>query len=107
MNLAIDLIADKYQLSTIYSKQSISENVTRSVKVETDEDKLAELVPQLILELKYTIITQRIEQLTDMIHEAEKRDDFDLLRQLLATQPTLLNIKNEICKQLGNRVITI
>ncbi len=107
MNLAIDLIADKYQLSAIFSRQNISENVTREVKVQTDGDKLGELVPQLILELKYTIINQRIEQLNDMIHDAEKRDDFELLRQLLTTQPTLLSIKNEICKQLGNRVITL
>ena len=107
MNLAVNLIADKYQLSTIFSKQNISENVTREVKAQTDEDKLAELIPRLLLELKYTIITQRIDQLTDMIHEAEKKEDFDLLRQLLTMQPTLLEIKNEICKQLGNRVITL
>ena len=107
MNLAVNLIADKYQLSTIFSKQNISENVTREVKAQTDEDKLTELIPRLLLELKYTIITQRIDQLTDMIHEAEKKEDFDLLHQLLTMQPTLLEIKNEICKQLGNRVITL
>ena len=107
MKLAIDLIADKYQLSTIFTKQSVSENVTREVKIATDEDKLQELVPQLLLELKYTIITQRIEQLTEMIHKAEADDNFELLRQLLSTQPALLEIKNEICKQLGNRVITL
>lgn len=107
MKLAIDLITDKYQLSTIFTKQSVSENVTREVKIATDEDKLQELVPQLLLELKYTIITQRIEQLTEMIHKAEADDNFELLRQLLSTQPALLEIKNEICKQLGNRVITL
>ena len=107
MNLAIDLIADKYQLSTIFTKQSVSENVTREVKIATDEDKLTELVPQLLLELKYTIITQRIDQLTEMIHKAEADDDFETLRSLLETHPRLMEIKNEICKQLGNRVITM
>ena len=107
MNLAIDLIADKYQLSTIFTKQSVSENVTREVKIATDEDKLTELVPQLLLELKYTIITQRIDQLTEMIHKAEADDDFETLRSLLETHPRLMEIKNEICKQLGNRVITV
>ena len=107
MQLAVDLIADKYQLSNIFTKQSISENVTREVKVQTDEDKLPELVPQLIMELKYTIINQRLELLTDMIHEAEKFDNFDQLRELLASQKQLEDIKNLICKQLGNRVITL
>ena len=107
MNLSIDLIADKYQLSTIFTKQSVSENVTREVKIATDEDKLTDLVPQLLLELKYTIVNQRIDALAKMIHQAETDNDFDLLRQLLSTQPTLLEIKNQICKQLGNRVITL
>lgn len=107
MQLAIDLIADKYQLSSIYTKQNVSENITRSVKVQTDEDKLAELVPQLLLELKFTIVNQRIEQLGKMIRQAEADNDFELLSQLLSTQPALLEIKNTICKQLGNRVITL
>lgn len=107
MNLAVDLIADKYQLSTIFSKQSVSENVTREVRVATDEDKLQELVPQLLLELKFTIINQRIEQATEMIRQAEKDGDFELLRELLRTQTTLLDIKGQICKELGNRVVTL
>lgn len=107
MNLAVDLIADKYQLSTIFTKQSVSENVTREVKVATDEDKLPELVPQLLLELKFTIINQRIEQATDMIRKAENDGDFELLRELLRTQTTLLDIKGQICKELGNRVVTL
>ena len=107
MNLAVDLIADKYQLSTIFTKQSVSENVTREVKVATDEDKLPELVPQLLLELKFTIINQRIEQATEMIHQAENDGDFEALRNLLQAQTTLLEIKGQICKQLGNRIVTL
>ena len=107
MNLAVDLIADKYQLSTIFTKQSVSENVTREVKVATDEDKLPELVPQLLLELKFTIINQRIEQATEMIHQAENEGDFEALRNLLQAQTTLLEIKGQICKQLGNRIVTL
>ncbi|MBR0295782.1 MAG: DNA primase [Paludibacteraceae bacterium] len=107
MNLAVDLIADKYQLSTIFTKQSVSENVTREVKVATDEDKLPELVPQLLLELKFTIINQRIEQAAEMIRKAESDGDFELLRELLRTQTTLLDIKGQICKELGNRVVTL
>ena len=107
MNLAVDLIADKYQLSTIFTKQSVSENVTREVKVATDEDKLPELVPQLLLELKFTIINQRIEQAAEMIRKAESDGDFELLGELLRTQTTLLDIKGQICKELGNRVVTL
>ena len=38
--------------------------------------------------------------------QAQETDDWELLRELLSTQPTLLDIKNQISRQLGNRVIT-
>lgn len=105
--LAVDLIADKYQLSSIYSRQSISDNVVQKVEVSTDADHLTELVPQLLLELKYTIVNMRLEKLKEMIKEAEQTDNWQLLRELLSGQPALLEIKNEISKQLGNRIITL
>ncbi len=106
-SLAVDLIADKYQLSRIYSRQNVSENVVQEVGLQTDADHLAELVPQLLLELKYTIINIRIDKMTEMMKEAEANGDSELVMQLLAGQPALLEVKNQIGRQLGNRVITI
>ena len=104
--LAIELIADKYQLSTIFSKQSISENVTQTVKPKTEEDDLPTLIPRLLLELKYTILEQRIDEMERALQEAEKSGNWEMQRLLLADQPRLLEIRNQICRQLGNRVIT-
>ena len=106
-SLAVDLISDKYQLSRIFAHQSISENVVQEVKLQTDADHLPELLMRLILELKYTIVNQRIDQLEQMMKEADANGDHNLVMQLLASQPQLLSIKNAICQQLGNRIITI
>ena len=106
-SLAVDLISDKYQLSRIFAHQSISENVVQEVKLQTDADHLPELLMQLILELKYTIVNQRIDELEKLMKEAEANGDQNLVMQLLASQPQLLNVKNAISKQLGNRVITL
>ena len=106
-SLAVELIADKYQLSRIFSRQNISENVVQEVSLQTDADHLADIVPQLLLELKYTIINMRIDKMTEMMKKAQETDDWDLLRELLATQPLLLDVKNQISRQLGNRVITL
>lgn len=105
-SLAVDLIADKYQLSRIFSRQNISENVVQEVGNQSDADHLTDIVPQLLLELKYTIINMRIDKMTEMMKQAQDTDDWELLRELLSTQPTLLDIKNQISRQLGNRVIT-
>lgn len=106
-SLAVDLISDKYQLSRIFAHQSISENVVQEVKLQTDADHLPELLMRLILELKYTIVNQRIDQLEQMMKEADANGDHNLVMQLLASQPQLLSVKNAISKQLGNRVITL
>ncbi len=106
-SLAVDLIAEKYQLSRIFSKQSISENVVQEVSLQTDADHLTELVPQLLLELKYTIINIRIDKMTELMKEAQEKDDWELMRELLSSQPALMEIKNQISRQLGNRVITL
>jgi len=95
--LAVDLIADKYQLSQMYAKQRISISV----------GNLPELVVQLLLELKYTVINERIDNLERLLKEAQETNNDELTRELLAGQPQLMQIRNEICKQLGNRVITL
>jgi len=104
--LAIDLIADKYQLSSIFSKQSISENVTQTVRLNTEEEQLPTIIPRMLLELKYTILEQRIDEMERALREAERSGNWEMQRILLADQPKLLEIRNQICRQLGNRVIT-
>lgn len=104
--IAIDLIADKYQLSSIFSTQSVSENVSVHVKKRSINEELCELVPKLLLELKYTVINERIDQLEQTLKQAQADGNWDLIRDLLATQPQMLDIKNQIARTLGNRVIT-
>lgn len=99
--LAISLIADDYQLSKIYSKQSITENVQREVKQTTDADRLTELVPKLVLEYKLTIVNQRLDEVSK--EQKEAGDDMDRQMQLMNMHAQLLTIKNQIASMLGRR----
>lgn len=101
---AVQMIADKYQLSRIYSRQSISENVVQ--EVERDEREfLPELIQRLLLELKYTIVNERIDALQQLLKEAQERGDWQLQTVILEQQPHLHDIRSQLCKALGNRVI--
>ena len=104
--LAIDMIAEKYQLSSLYSHQNISENVTRKVQDNTDLH-LGELVTQLLFEIKLTVINMQAEQLEADIKEAQAANDIERQLSLLSFQPKLLEQRNEICKRLGNRIINL
>ena len=88
--VAIDMIAEKYQFT----------------KTEKDV-QVGELVTQLLYEIKLTVIDMQISELEQRLKEAQAAKDVNLQMQLLATQPELISRRNEICKILGNRVVTI
>lgn len=102
---AVDMLADKYELSRMYSKQMVSENVVKEVDIPSDLDILPELVQRMLLELKYTIVNERIDSMQTMLKDAQKRNDWELIRTILEQQPMLMDIRQQLCKVLGNRVI--
>ena len=99
---AAEMIADKYQLSRIYSKQSVSENVIQEVERDERED-LPDMVQRLLLELKYTIVTERLDALHAMLEKAN--GDWQMQLTLLEQKQLLEQIRTQLCKALGNRVI--
>lgn len=88
--IAIDMIAEKYQ----YASPDF-------------ENRLGDLVTQLLFEIKLTVINIQIADLEQKLKEAQANNDVDTQMRLLAHQPELLSARNEICKILGNRVINI
>ena len=89
----------------MYGKQFVSENVVKEVELPSEADYLPELTQRLLLELKYTIVNERIDALQTMLRDAEQRDDWELIRTILAQQPLLNDIRQQLGKALGNRVI--
>ena len=103
--VAVEMLADKYQLSRMYSRQTVSENVVREVDPSATQESLSEITIRLLLELKYTIVNERIESMKKMLNEAQQRGDWDLQRAILEQQPQLMQIRQQLCQALGNRVI--
>ena len=99
---AAEMIADKYQLSRMYSKQTVSENVVQEVERDERED-LPEVVQRLLLELKYTIVTERLDALHELLEKAN--GDWQMQLTLLEQKQLLEQIRTQLCKALGNRVI--
>ena len=101
---AVDMIADKYQLSRMYSKRSISENVVQEVQ-QDDTESLPELVQRLLLELKYTIVEERIDNLQATLKYAAENNNEELIETVLKQFPVFKEIHKQLSQQLGNRVI--
>ncbi|MCD7972758.1 MAG: DNA primase [Candidatus Azobacteroides sp.] len=92
--LASDLLNDRYQLSKIH---------TRMQKIEMEEDRLKELVPRAIMELKNEIVNEQIKQIRIRIKEC--KTDMDKLNTLLDRLNQLNQLKNALSKTLGERII--
>lgn len=103
--LAVELIVERYQLSQMFCKQMISENVVKTISNDTDMTQLPAIVTNLLLELKLTIVNRRIDELERKMKEAERLKDWDVLMPLLQQHPQLLAVRNECCRLLGNRVV--
>lgn len=89
-SLSVEMIAEKYRFS----------NLEKNLK-------LGELVARLLYEIKLTVINIQIENLETKLKEAQATGDWNCQMELLKYQPQLLDQRNEICKILGNRVISI
>ena len=99
---AAEMIADKYQLSRIYNKQTVSENVVQEVEID-EREELPDMVQRMLLELKYTIVTERLDSLHALLVKA--KDDWQMQLTLLEQKQLLEQIRAQLCKALGNRVI--
>ena len=88
--LAVDMIAEKYQFAT-----------------PDNEERMGELVTQLLYEIKLTVINQQIEELERNLKEAQRTGNWEYQVALLKHQPELLAQRNEICKLLGNRILNV
>ena len=99
--LACDLIAEQYQLSSIFSKVAISDNVVRDVEQRSEHDVLVETVPQMLCELKLSLLDERIAAIQKQMRSGT--DESQSL-QLLSQLSNLQAVKRELCKYLGNRM---
>jgi hypothetical protein len=88
----------------MYSKRSISENVVQEVQ-QDDTESLPELVQRLLLELKYTIVEERIDNLQATLKYAAENNNEELIETVLKQFPVFKEIHKQLSQALGNRVI--
>lgn len=75
-SLAISLISSEYDLSRIWGRKNISENIKTELQMPTDAERLDSLVPILIFELKLELIKkQQTDNALALQHAQENNED--------------------------------
>lgn len=97
--LATELIAERYVLSKIHTKYA---------RVETERDRLPELVTRAVYELKDAILVCRARAVRADIKALSQQQapDMERLRELMARAIEIDRLKGEFAKALGDRIIS-
>ncbi len=94
---AVDVVAERYQLSKIHTKYAT---------VETEEDKLMELVPRAIFELKDAMIRIEIQRLNEQIKAAGSQMPIEKLVATMQEIAQFNELRTALAKELGERIIS-
>ena len=95
--LAVDLVSEKYQLSKIHTKFQT---------IESEEEKLADLIPRALFELKDAITSQNIKHIREEIKKTAKEKNPERTTQLMSELNGLYALKAALAKQLGERIVS-
>ena len=95
--LAVDLVSEKYQLSKIHTKFQT---------IDSEEEKLADLIPRALFELKDAITSLNIKHIREEIKKTAKEKNPERTTQLMSELNGLYALKAALAKQLGERIVS-
>lgn len=96
--LAFNLSSEKYQLSKYHTKNQ---------KIETDEERLIELVPHLISDFKLSIIDEELKQILMKLRDPKVFQDKTEYMSIMKHYKEVKEIESSLARQRGDRVITL
>ena len=97
--LAIELINEPYQLSKYHGKNQ---------KIETESERLPELVPHVLIDLKYAIVQEELDTILDQLRSSNASNSATTrIVELMQRYKELKNIEAKLAQQLGERVVII
>ena len=97
-NVANTLVAERHTLSEIYTKDGNT--------VVGEEDRLQDLVPRALSELRSEMLNSRVQELKRKIAEANRNNDKEAQEKYMAEFTKILFIRSRIAEGLGERIIS-
>lgn len=94
--LVTDLATSKHKLSKVHSKYS---------HIETERDRLQELLPRAIYALKNAILQCDIRLMRDSIDAAAKQGDMEGVKRMMLEMAALDDLRRDYAQKLGDRVV--
>ncbi len=112
--LGIELLSAPYQLSQIYEQpelqlpnrpQETEEEKGLSIEEKEERRHLSDRVRRLLLEIKVTVVEQRLDEVERELKERQNEPDLSQLRPLMELRTQLLNFRNMLCQELNRGIL--
>ena len=94
--IATELASDRYQLSKFHSKTQ---------KITTDEERLFELVPLLMINFKNAIVAAELKHIMYALQDPANEADDEKCAALMQRYKEMKQIESLMAKRLGDRVV--
>lgn len=94
--LSVELISNRYQLSKYH---------TKAQKILSDEERLVELVPTLIINFKYAIVSEELKHMLSALQDPKIATDNEKCNELMKRYSNLREVQSIMAKRLGDRVV--
>ena len=94
--IATELASDRYQLSKYHSKTQ---------KLVTDEDRLYEMVPMLMINFKNAIVAEELKHIMYALQDPSIANDNAQCDAVMQRYKEMKEIQNLMAKRLGDRVV--
>ena len=95
-SIATELASDRYQLSKFHSKTQ---------KITTDEERLFELVPLLMINFKNAIVAAELKHIMYALQDPVNEADDEKCAALMQRYKEMKQIESLMAKRLGDRVV--
>ena len=94
--LAVDLIEEKYQLSKYHSKTQT---------IVSDADRLNDLMFHLMVDYKHSLVEMELKDTLNLLRQPDVMADAERCLEVMSRYKELVEIKQQMAKHLGDRVI--
>ena len=96
--IATEMLLEPHQLSSIYFRDGQT--------VVLEEDRLEEIIPRTLSELRAEVLNLRIKEVQQQIKEASDNEDLEMLNELMQKFQKLLGMRSRIAGDIGDRIIS-
>ena len=92
--LSVELISNRYQLRKSQIEQMV-----------TDEERLHELIPRLMINFKYAIVNEELKHIMFALQDPTVAGDEEKCNSIMKRYSDLREVKSIMAKRLGDRVV--